>query len=295
MNIDSAEKSIRKLHAYVKDLADNKPKMYQKSRTRLKELAEVSKDIVVLLSDILQDEALAEDTVEFGSDASITSVLDYMQNQINQIRNFTGGNTSKSVKQEKSSTGSGSKKQTMRDYRTVMEKISEVDFKYDCVSRCAKLLWDWFNARFIITVHNTGFKYNMKRFPIWIRNIVVMYGRAIRDNNYLEFDTKFHIWIANLVDNPNVENNYAIPYDVYEFEKSMQPGDMSLEAVVLWDILVDGGLSELCTKIKDDLYLSDDSVYNLCSEKNPSVLDSYANYVDHPEILSTLGWEVINA
>ena len=293
MNIDSAEKSIRKLHAYIKDLADNKPKMYQKSRTRLKELAEVSKDIVVLLSDILQDEALAEDTVEFGSDVSITSVLDDMQNQINQIRSFTGGTTTKPAKSE--STSTGSKKQIMRDYRTVMEKISDVDFKYDCVSKCAKLLWDWFNARFILTVHNTGFKYNMKRFPIWIRNIVVMFGRAIHDNTYLDFYTKFHIWIANLVDNPESENKYAIPYDVYEFEKSMKPEDMTLESVVLWDILVDGGLSELCTQSTDDLYLNDDSVYNLCSEKNPSVLDDYANYVEHPEILATLGWEVINA
>ena len=296
MDINSAEKYIVKLLAYVKDLADTKPKMYQKSRGKLKDLAETCKEVVTLISEILQDESLNDDDMEFGSRSNIASALDSMQEQITQIRNFAGvpssiPNASDTIV---ATNTSNSKKQVIRNYRDAMQHIALVDFVHDPVLRCAKLLGYWFDTRFTKTV-NSGFKYSMKRFPIWVRDIVILYGRAIRDNEYISFDTKFRTWIDSLPDTSNAQKQYAVPYEVFEFERSMKPSDMSLEAVVLWDILVDNGLSEICTRSTDDMYLSEDAVYNLCSELNPSVLDGYANYVEHPDIFVKLGWEVCNA
>lgn len=308
MDINSAEKNLAKLHAYVKELADTKPKMYQKSRERLKDLSETCREVVTLIADILQDEALAYDEVEFGGRSNIESALDSMQNQIAQIRSFAGcvephapQNFTKSSSAHIShqqittvSVSANAKKHVLRNYKDVLHKVSMIDFKYDAVDRCAKLLWYWFDTRFVKTVHGSGFKYSMKRFPTWIRDIVVLYGKAVRDGEYLRFDTQFRWWVNSIIADSSTQNRYAVPYEVFAFEKDMQPDDMSLEAVVLWDILVDSGLSELCTSITDDMYLQGDSVYNLCGEFNPGILDQYMNYVDHPEILDTLGWEVRN-
>lgn len=304
MDINSAEKNIKKLLAYVQDLADTKPKMYQKSRGRLKEMADTCKEVVTLISEILQDETLRDDEVEFGSDPNIASELNSMQDKILQIRSFAGVETVEPVSDTATELNAVTaqdvvgfsnktaspiaKRQILRKYKEVMRKVSTFDFRYDSVYRCAKLLWDWFETRFVKTVYGSDFKYNMKRFPTWIRDIVTMYGKAIRDGEYVELDNKFRLWIDSLTDSDSGDIKYAVPYIVYEFEKSMSPDDMSLEAVVLWDILMDCGLSELCTSVAGDYYLKEDAVYDLCSTLNPGVLDRYVNYVDHPEILSEL-------
>ena len=305
MDINSAEKNIKKLLAYVQDLADSKPKMYQKSRGRLKDMAETCKEVVTLISEILQDETLNDDEVEFGSKSNIASVLDSMQDKILQIRSFAGVETVEPVSDTASASeesnsvpdvvdsvhktaSPSAKRQILRTYKEVLRSVSTADFRYDSVYRCAKLLWDWFEARFVKTVYGSDFKYNMKRFPIWIRDIVILYGKAVRDDEYVTFDAKFRVWVDTLTSAEGANIRYAVPYSVYEFEKSMRPEDMSLEAVILWDILMDCGLSSLCTSVVDDYYLKEDAVYDLCSTLNPGVLDRYVNYVDHPEILSEL-------
>lgn len=305
MDINSAEKSLAKLLAYVQDLADTKPRLYRKSRGKLKDLADTCTEVVKCVAIILQDEVLATDDVEFGSGSSIVSALNSMQNDITQVCSFAGVrdkvDTSSVVSDrlihtepisEPVPVSANAKKQALRSYRNTLQKLSTIDYKYDAVKRFADLLWFWFDTRFVKTVHGTGFKYSMKRFPTWIRDIVILYGKAIRDNDYIRFDNQFRWWIQSLSDSANSSNKYAVPYWVYEFERDMKPEDMSLEAVVLWDILIDTGMSELCTSVSDELRIREDAVYSLCGDINPSVLDGYMNYADHPEILINLGWEV---
>lgn len=296
MDINSAEKSIKKLLAYAQDLADSKPRMYQKSRDRLKELADTCMEVVTVISSVIQDEALAEDIAEFNSEPTpnIADAIHSMQEQLDQLRNFAGV-SSVPVPVESTTTSnnsSKSKKGVLRKYTEVFQNIAMVDFKYDAISKCAKFLWYWFDTRFRTTVRTSGFRYSMKKFPTWVRDIVLMYGKAIRDNTYMELDKNVRSWVDGLLVESDSPNLYSIPYDLYQFERDLCAEDMSLEAVVLWDILLDNGLSGLCTRSTDDFMLNEDMVYNLCSELNPSVLDSYADYNGHPEILISLGWEV---
>lgn len=297
MDINSAEKNIQKLLAYVKDLADTKPKMYQKSRGRLKDLAETCNEVISLISIVLQEEVLSSDDVEFGSQTNLAPTFGNMQAEINNLCNFAGigQNTMNSdSNKEVQSVSSKSKKKALQTYRETLQKLSLMDFRYVLIERCAKLLWHWFDTRFVKTVSNPGFKYNMKRFPIWIRDIVVLYGKAVRDNTCELFEFGFNRWLESLSDPDDKNSRYAIPYDVFCFEKSMQPSDMSLEAVILWDILMDCGLSSLCNSAIGEYYLREDSVYDLCSKLNPEILNDYVNYSDHPEIFGKIGWEVLN-
>lgn len=294
MDINSAEKSIKKLLAYVQDLAESKPRMYQKSRDRLKELADTCMEVITAISVVIQDEALSEDITEFNSTPTpnITDAIQHMQNQLDQLKTFAGVSSLTGKSSSTNGTSTKSKKSALHKYTEVLQNVSSIDFKYDSVDRCAKFLWHWFDTRFSKTIHTTGFRYNMKKFPIWVRDIVLLYGKSIRDNTYLDLDSSMNHWVDGLLLESDPPNRYSIPYDLYQFERDMCAEDMSLEAVVLWDILLDNGLSELCTTDKTDLYLNDDSVYSLCSELNPGVLDDYENYADHPEVLVGLGWEV---
>ena len=93
MDINSAEKSLKKLLTYATDLANTKPKLYQKSRDRLTDLVATCNEIVTLISSVLQEETMFTEVNEFPSNAKLANsdifaTLDTMQAQIDQIRSF---------------------------------------------------------------------------------------------------------------------------------------------------------------------------------------------------------------
>ena len=90
MDIYSAEIQVNKLLDYVKSLSDAKPRMYQKSKDRLKELASTCNQVVSVIAEILQDEALLSDQDEFGGSNvnDFNAVLNSMEDQITELRQF---------------------------------------------------------------------------------------------------------------------------------------------------------------------------------------------------------------
>ena len=320
MDINSAEKSLKKLLTYATDLANTKPKLYQKSRDRLIDLVATCNEIVTLISSVLQEETMFTEVNEFSSTAKTTNpdiftALDTMQAQIDQIRSFAkltdaptlvgtqqagtciSGVTSKPsniipiTNQVNSASGSSSKKSILKSYTSAISHVADIKFHHKEVSCCANLLWYWFDNRFIVNGRSDGFVYNMKRFPTWIRDIVILYGNAIHDKSYHKFDQTFRSWVDKL---SSTDCKYAVPFEVYEFGKSIDASKLTLDAVVLWDILVDSGLSDICTQSTDDSYLSTYSVYDLCSKLNPELLNDYRNYLEYPEMIDVLlGWEKV--
>ena len=293
MDLYSAESHVKKLLKYVEDLAGKQSKVYSKSRTRLRDVADTCNKVVEIISSILQEEALAEDEVEFGSDSNIVAVLDEMQDKISQIRRFAGAEEGQVIEQPvqntlPSASFSNDRRKAMRAYKDCLMKLSLVDFNYEPAGRCAKILWTWFDTRFLKTVQGTGFKYNMKRFAPWIRNFVIVYGKCIRDGTSLAFEDSFQRWIESII-TTDAKNKYAVPYEIYDLDRTIPPQDLSLEAVVIWDMLLDYGLSDICTSQKDDLYLDEYSMYDLCSELSPEILDDYTDYKAHPELVEKLG------
>lgn len=321
MDINSAEKSLKKLLTYATDLANTKPKLYQKSRDRLTDLVATCNEIVTLISSVLQEEAMFTEVNEFQSNAKLTNsdifaTLDTMQAQIDQIRSFAKltdapilrsmqpqvtsyisnatpkpSNIIPITNQVNPTSGSTHKKSVLKSYTSAISHVADIKFHHKEVSCCANLLWYWFNNRFIINGRADGFVYNMKRFPIWIRDIVILYGNAIHDKSYHKFDQTFRSWVDRL---SSSDCKYAVPFEVYDFGKSIDASKLTLDAVVLWDILVDSGLSEICTQSTDDPYLSTYSVYDLCSKLNPELLNDYRNYLEYPEMIDVLlGWEKV--
>lgn len=301
MDIYGAGTNIKKLLAYVEDLADKKPRMYEKSKDRLKEIATTCNQVIVVISDILEDEVLQDDSIEFGQRSDIDAMLNDMQYQIDRIKKFTQGvntevATSESLNnkpKEIVNISANVRKKALKNYSLHLSEISDLRTSYPFADRCGKLLWTWFDVRFLKTVYGTAFRYNMRRFSEWIQAIVILYGKSIQRNEVAVFENEFQNWLHTLI-TTDAKDKYAVPFEVYRFCKSPDPSDITLDAVVLWDILLDNGLRELCTDDKDDLYLNEYGVYDMCNELNPAVLDRYCNYEKHPEIFRELQWEVIN-
>lgn len=302
MDIHSAKKNVEKLLSYIEDMSSKDTKLYAKSRDRLKEIAESCNQVVSIISDLLQEEMLKDDSVEFKSSKVIDDALGSMEYQLSKVHQFTtptiglqGIGSADPVKasentSEQSALSAGVRKKVLSTYSQDLSILASNNAPH-FAGRCANLLWTWFDTRFYKTIPGSSFKYNIRRFPEWLQGIVVMYGKAIHDNTVMSFEYEFQSWIDS-IQTSEAKNKYAIPYPVYQFCTTKDPSALTLDAVVLWDILLDYGLDKLCTSDKQDLYLDQYSVYNLCDDLNPTVLENYCDYTNHPEIFTLLKWEV---
>lgn len=274
MDIYGAEIQVNKLLNYVKSLSDAKPRMYQKSKDRLKELANTCNQVILVISEILQDEALINnDNEEFGGsdNTDFDSVLTSMENQITELRQFLSSpKSSDPVATDISSTNM--KKTALYTYKKCLFSLSNSNFIVTEAESCSKLLWSWFNHRFL--EGPTTFRYNMKRLPGWIRDIVILYCYHLELGTIENFELSFQKWIDSI----NENNNYAVPYEVYQFDTSPSSEVVTLTSVVMWDILLDGGLRTLCSDDSSGLYLSEDCIYSLVGSLNSDVMNPYKNY-----------------
>lgn len=297
MDIYSAESYVNKLLKYVQDVADTKPRMYEKSRERLKDLAITCDQVIKTISEILQEEILQDDDSEFaGVPSDIHSVLNSMQVQISQLQKFT--NYSEDAAPSISSTSESDKLSVTTKRTIISEYHSTFSLMLDnCknISTCeqlhvlVKLLHDWFDTRFIDTVSGSSFRYNIRRISGWLCDIVILYGHAIHIGQDVEFISRFYNWL-NLIETTDARNRYAVPYEVYQIDKKLDPAYLNLESVVLWDMLLDSGLQRLCDYHRS-YYPAEDAIYTLCVQYEPELLDDYVYYNDHREILTKLRWE----
>lgn len=274
-----------KLLTYVKNVADSKPRMYQKSKDRLRDIAETCQKVVQIISEILQEEIL-ENSFEESSDTDIgnTEILNMvsaMQSEILNLKQFvsyTGTDDNQTIIPVDSSSlkriSSDDRKSALSKYRVVLKRLSETYIEFPQVSELCKLIYKWFDSRFYSSMKsNKDFRYNIRRIPSWICDIVVVYSNHLKDNTWNSFCHEFYQWCDDL----NISHcKFAIPYEVYEFDKA-EDKKLSLTSVVIWDILLDIGLSELCED-DNELYPSDSCIYDMCMKYDPSQLDNYRSY-----------------
>lgn len=255
--------------------------MYQKSKDRLKELANTCNQVIVVISEILQDEALINDQQddEFGGSevTDLDSFLDSVEYKISELRQFL--NSPKPI-HVTTSSASTAKKRALFTYKHCLSSISNANIAVLEAEDCGRLLWKWFSTRFLESTES--FKYNMKKLPRWIRDIVLLYGYHLECGTLNDFLSSFNKWLISVSED---SNNYAVPYDVYNFDKYPNPEMLTLSSVVIWDILLDYGLRDLCCDPSSELYPSEDCVYSFVSELNSSIMDPYSNYLYDKSIL----------
>ena len=298
MDIYGAEQNAKKLLKYVQDIAANRPRMYGPTRDRLKHVASVCESIVGTVSAFLEEEILAaEDTEEFERDNSdIQDVLSNIQSSISQLQNFITpqpvvSQTSEGQTSDKLS--SQNKKKLVSIYFDMLNKTQCDESK--SAQECVDILRLWYRSRFFDS-RNAGFRYNVRRIPSWIISIVIAYGKSIHDGNQSSFVYTFTSWCESLKEK-DASVPYAVPYDIYQICSNISADDITLQAVILWDILWSNGFNRI-DQSEDDSYES--AVYQKCVELNPSELDKYRNYQSDSSVIrefhldySSSGGEVI--
>lgn len=296
MDIYIAKQNMDKLLQYVEEVADAKPRMYQKSKDRWRDIANTCHQVLKTISEILQDEILETDSdVSHTSDnREVADIIAQVETELHQLKQFISYSPSPPGEQikldsNKSKLSTSARKVTMAKYREVLSnmvnKPSNNMYIFDIVNSLSK----WFEIRFFQSYKfDSEFRYNIRRIPGWIYNIVIAYSKHIQSGTQDEFIHNFNKWCDDLL-SPESHCKFAVPYEVFQIDKDDDKNSLSLTAVVLWDMLVDSGLHELCISDENELYLTDTAIYDMCVTYNPTLLDNYVNYQLDSNVLELCG------
>lgn len=228
-----------KIDTQLSVVLSQKPQMYAKTKERYKELAISLLSSVEKIAAILEVDSLASvdnKTSEFGSSefdlSDLSTALEHTNERINSYTSFVSTDiVSDSIN-----------KQTLRKYGQVLEQASNYDFSCVEARECAHILNKWFKARFSNTPKSSSFKYNIAYIPEWITDIIVLYGKYHSNNDTSSFMNMMNDWCDNLSREPV---KWAVPYEVYNLNKVVEPTNYTVNAVVIGDILMDEVLYQL--------------------------------------------------
>lgn len=289
MDIYSAESYMKKLLEYVTEVNEVKPNMYQKSKDRLKDLATTCTKVVSIIAEILQDEALKQVDREFteSNQNEIYSMIASMESQLSDLKSFVNYDSEQEIApiSSKSKIPPQVRRQAMSYYGKILNQMAQSNTGNEIVNDCASLLWRWFDERFFQTPKShPAFRYNIRRIPNWVCDIVLGYSLSVSQGTVSEFVDEFNTWCDTL-NTTEAGDRYAVPYSVYKVKQLAELQLTDCTPVVLWDILLDSRLRSLCGLDPSELYLQEDMMYQKCGNINPSCLDNYVNYQEDITIL----------
>ena len=273
MDIYTAKIAADKLLDFVRTYIASEPTMYQRTKVRYTELAEtcstVSKVITTYMDSPKRRGQAASELSNASSDtSSAVAVLDPPD----------------ASQPKPASTPTYNNKQMFANYSAVLYRLSTRSTGYPVADDCTRILWDWFDTRFI-KGKSPKFCYNIKMMHKWLQTIVIVFGNHHRDGTLPEFINHMDSWCMSLLDSPD-SCTHAVPFQIHYASKHLSEVGVSLQSVVLWDILYDHGLKELCDCRPSEFYPSDDCVYSSCTEVSEESLNYYNNYKYDPAVLS---------
>lgn len=277
LEIYSAELHVKKVVEYLEELRDASPGMYAKTRTRLKNISVDLFKGIELISKILQDDSLLDDS-EFSSNREALQDLvtelsensDRTSKQIAELSQF--------VSTDSVNLTSENKKFLVSYYGRVLSGLASANIPYYKVADCASILWRWYNARFFQS--SSGFKYSVSKIPTWISYIVIAYGIALRNKTSQQFLDSFAQWCET-----TSENNYPLPFAVHSTISSMSADTVTLEALAVWDVLIDYGLAVELPAQLQTFQLGRYMISDIFDKLNLDLTNAYEYYNNDPELL----------
>ena len=236
LEIYPSEVAARKISKHLDKMTTVKPRLYRKTLLRYKKLAQLLLECVAKIVRMLQSEMLlsSEDTEfqELVSDFD-TEQIDELRDSVDELGNLIDKRT---TPESKKLAGD-----TLKQYKTVFTQAASFDFGYTEVNECASLLNCWITNRFSGT--NPNFKFQIKQLPIWATFIVIAYGKYHSTGQTIKFVEDFKSWCYSL--DEDTSNCWALPYNVFNMTKTIDPNNFTIDAMVIYDILINGSLYQL--------------------------------------------------
>lgn len=240
LEIYPSEVAARKISKHLDTMASTKPRVYRKTLLRYKQLAYILLECVTKIVRMLQSEML----LSSGDSEFQELVSDFDVEQIDELRDsvdMLGNLVDKEISKENKKLSGD----TVRMYKSVYGNAAEMDFGYVEVNECAHLLKYWIDHRF--SGRNPNFKFQIKQLPIWATFIVIAYGKYHSIGYTSKFVDEFIAWCDTLEADRN--NCWALPYTVFNMTKVIDGNNFTLDAVIIYDLLINGCLYQL-TDIK---------------------------------------------
>jgi len=277
LEIYPSEVAAKKILRHLDTMLEKKPKVYKKTIIRYKKLAELLMQCLDKINKFIESETLlSSDDTEFDElSKPVEDNLDSLKNSksIQQISNSVDDfdNIHTSGQQFNSSK--------MSKYRTILNTGANIDFGYEEVNQCAKLINMWFQARIPKSSKDSDFRYNINQLPLWISHIIITYGYYLEQGKVYDLEQEFKFWCKEIQEDPH--NTYRVPYCVYNTCRSDKRECFTLSAVLISDILIEKCYYSLLDAI--DYHGSD--VISLVKENNPGLANAIRTRINNQEVL----------
>lgn len=275
LEIYPMENSADKISKQLDEVIKVKPRMYTKTKKRYYDLAVDLLKSVEKIADILEISSLNTDNSEFESSqnldtVNIVSTMNSLSNKVDKMTTFVSESPPAHDLHNKDSLSNN--KATILRYADVLKSASCTLFSITEAQDCMKWIYKWFEARFIPKYKNSKFKYNISQIPVWITNIIILYGKYHSEDNIQGFYNIFDKWITDIQNNH--DNTWAVPYEVYELSKSVNPASYTFDSVIIGDIIMDECLYMLTEEHSPDIACNLECypVATACKIHNPTLL-----------------------
>lgn len=289
MDIHSAESHLDKVNEYLEDLMMN-PRIYSKTKDKLRHLSDELFRGIDLISKILMEESLSTESgfeakaeSEFDSAVAEFELHSYETTQkAEELKQFISA--SEAVAQQ--SKDSYRKRSIISKYGRVLSQVAVASGNSPTsVSDCAKILSRWYNLRFFEAAkHSNNFHYNVRQIKDWIEYVVIAYGSYVSTGNVDTFFQIMNDWCDKLMSTPQLIP-YALPIEIFQLGRSTSKVNATDTAMCIWDMLFDLGLDSLSGQDMEDCKLSKFAICDRFSKYNPDVVDSYTYCGDDVNLL----------
>lgn len=259
LEIYPSEVAARKISKHLDRMLADRPRVYRKTLLRYRKLAQLLLDCASKIIKMLQSELL----LSSGDTEFQELVSDYDVEQIEELRSSVES-LDNFVKPTTTSIGKLGA-DAVRSYKDKFKQASEFDFGYVEVNECAEILNTWISKRF--SGDNPNFRFQPKEIPNWAAFIVIAYGKNHASGNAKNFMNQFYAWCDSL---ENIDNTWALPTTVYRMTQHINPNDLTMDAVVIYDILMNECLYQLVgNKVK--LPMNSGYIVDLVKEYRPDL------------------------
>jgi hypothetical protein len=285
LEIYPSEVAARKINKHLDKMAECKPRVYQKTLLRYKNLAYLLLECVTKILRMLQSEVLLSSTnTEFQELAS-----SFDMEQIDELRDSIA-NLGELVEKKPSPDNARIAGETIKQYKNVFSQGASCNFGYVEVNECAQLMQYWISHRF--SGFNPNFKYQIKQLPIWASYVVIAYGKYHAIGETDTFVTEFKNWCDGLDD--DISNCWALPYNVFNMTKIIDASNFTVDAMVIYDILVNGCFYQL-TDNKVKIPMDPSFIVKLLKEHRPDLAYTVRTRIaKQSELVETLGFRPIS-
>jgi len=277
LEIRSSEVAANKVHKHLQNLLATKPRLYKKSLIRYKDLAYILMDCVDLiirfltsnlLSDSGNDEFNELTDIEVDDDViAIKAKLEESINLLNTYNQLTSGNITQITNNDPDKSKINCAYMA-KIYGEVLANATDIDYGYTEINDCAKLINYWYSTRMLHMSTNHK-AYNIAQLPNWICYIILMYGKYHANGQTQFFIDTLMKWCNDA--NEDFSNKYAVPKEITNLSKSSYVNDYTLDALIIYDILMEQGYLPLVLDDNSIVPMNPNFIVDITKENNPNL------------------------